>query len=89
MAEDTKKEASLWSEILSTYRDVEIARREQPKIVQGAAQVQIPYTQNLNAPSQPVNISASGLINSAVFPQYLLYGGLSLLAVALLIKLKS
>ena len=87
--EEETPQTSLWSEVLATYRDVELAKRQQPKLVQGAQQIQVPLSQNVSAPQQPVSIGsgAGSVINSPMFSKYLLFGSLGLLALGVGLKL--
>lgn len=88
MAEE--KEKSLWTDILNTYRDIEVAKRSQPKLVQGAQQVAVPFQQNVSGPQQPQKLASSNgsVLDSPMLSQYLLWGGFGLLTVALIFKFK-
>lgn len=57
---------SIWSQALSTYRDVEVAKRNQPKLVQGIQQVQTPLARNLNAPIIGTGSNAAPLSSSMI-----------------------
>lgn len=79
MAEDTEEKPSLWEKALDTYRDVEIAKRSQPLLVQGIQQVQTPLQRNNDAVVQGPS-SVGGVL--PVGGNTMLYMGLGLVALA-------
>ncbi len=89
MATDTE-EKSLWAQALETYRDIEVAKRAQPKLVQGAEQSSVPMQYNLSAPAATRSLTedANGLL-MGINASYILYGSVALLGFAMLLKLRA
>lgn len=65
---------SLLSQSLETYRDIEVAKRENPRVVQAAEHQQTPFTQNVNAPAAPVQAKSPNVAVAGVkFNRNILY----------------
>lgn len=74
-----------FSDVLSTYRDVEVAKRSQPRLVQGIQQVQAPVQRNADAsvssgPGASVGAGASGYKLALMVGGGLLVTGLAFVA---------
>lgn len=73
----------VFGDAISAYRDIEIAKRNQPKLVQGLQTVQVPLARNASAEVQDGDkgaLSVSSVIKNSNKP--VIYMGLGLLAIA-------
>lgn len=77
--------ASAWEKAIESWRDVEIAKRSQPRLVQGVQQVATPLLVNTGATNQQ---SAPPINNGGSKTLLWLGGGLLLLAGAFVMKKK-
>lgn len=85
MATETEKESNgfSWSNAINAYRDIAIAKRNNPKAVQGVEQSQTTFAQNLSAPFSPGGSSTGGMAQNSKLAMglgVLLLGGLVVFA---------